>query len=376
MRIVIPFLLLILLILLLPQDRTASNDFDFMAAITQKLQAENTEEPDVPFLDKFQMYPPEHWEMFSGTAFWGNLNVSNPKVMHTNDTPLDAETLAGLSAWSFRFQFSEAWMPSATDPFCGYNCAEYILPKAGYETEIYYNSSFHFVEKTQDKKFISHSDFSSKLTQGFKDKLITFTGIIFPHPSYGVMGDMQKAGKASNMPRDKKFPFPWVLIQVKGWHETDISDLYKQSLIMAGQLYNTERIGHYASGTNAINEWIKALKKIDYSSQADPDMMAKACFTNSWTYHCLIEARELAKTYLTENIDKFDVDKQLIIDLAGIYGKEIEILKTGEIDLLPLPKCREFDQWNLHMREAQINTLTNFLVQEEEASLILNKISR
>ena len=376
MRIVIPFLLLILLILLLPPDQATHSDFNFMAAITQKLHAENAEEPDVPFLDKFQMYPPQHWEMFSGAAFWGNLNVSNPKVMHTNDTPLDAETLAGLSAWSFRFQFSEAWLPSATDPFCGYNCAEYVLPKAGYETDIYYNSSFHFVEKTQDKKFLNHSDFASKLTQGFKDEVITFTGTIFPHPTYGVMGDVQKAGKASKMQRDKKMPFPWVLIQLNGWHEKDISSLYKQSLILAAKLYSTERIGRYASGKKALMEWADALRKIDQGELTDPDMMAKACFSNSWTYHSLIEARELASSYLTENIDKFEVDKQLIINLAAIYETEVIILKKGEADLLPIPKCRDYDNWTVPMRQAQINTLTNFLVQEEDANHILQKISQ
>jgi len=376
MRVVIPFLLLILLILVLPPGRVTYSTSDFMAVITQKLQAENAEEPDVPFLDKFQMYPPEHWEMFSGASFWKTINVLNPKLRHSNDSELDTATLAGLSAWSFRFQFSERWMPSATDPFCGYNCAEYILPQAGYEAEVYYNSSFRFVEKTQDKKFVDHGDFASKLTQGFEDKLITFAGTIFPHPNYGVMEDMQKAGKASNMPRDKKMPFPWVLIQLSGWQETEINNLYKQSLVLAAQLYSTEKIGHYASGKNAINEWITALKDINANPQSDEEMLARACFCNTWTYKSLIEARILANEYLLNNLDKFDVDKQLIIDLAGIYEKEIEILKNGEIDLLPLPKCREFDQWNHHMRAAQISTLKYFLVQEEDANHILQEISR
>lgn len=373
MRIVIPFLLLMLLILLLPPDRATYSGSDFMAAITQKLQADNTEEPEVPFIDKFAVYPPEHWEMFSGASFWKTINFLNPKLIR-NETPFDASTLAGLSAWSFRFQFSDTWMPSATDPFCGYNCAEYILPLAGYETVIYYNSSFRFVEKTSDKNFISHGDFFTILNQDIRDNIITFTGTIFPHPNYGVPVDTQKMKKMPEMPRDKKIPYPWVLIQMNGWHQTDTSNLYKQSLIMAALLYKTDRIGNYASGKKAIIEWISALKKIDQGELTDPDIMAKACFSNSWIYHSLLEARIMALEYLTENIDKFNVDKQLITDLTGIYEKEIEILQNGEPVLIPLSQSREVALWTVPMRQTQINTLTQFLVQEDEAYEILKGI--
>ncbi|MDP8220659.1 MAG: hypothetical protein P9X26_04890 [Candidatus Stygibacter frigidus] len=364
-----------LLFLLFPPDKASAINFDFLAAITQKLHAENAEEPDVPFLDKYKVYPPEHWEMFSGASFWKTINVLNPKLIR-NNTPFDATTLAGLSAWSFRFQFSDKWLPSATDPFCGYNCSAYILPLAGYETVTYFNSRFRFVEKTSDKNFISHGDFFKILNQDIKDNIITFTGTIFPHPDYGVPVDVQKMKKMPEMPRDKKIPYPWVMIQINGWHQTDISNLYKQSLIMATLLYKTDRIGNYASGKKAIVEWISSLKAIDKGELTDPDLQAKACFSNSWTYHSLLEARSMAKEYLLNNIDKFDVDKQMITDLAEIYEQEIEILQKGQADLLPLTECRKFDDWSLAMRQAQINTLTHFLVQEEDANQILQKISQ
>ena len=334
------------------------------------------EEPEMPFREQFNMYPPEHWKVFSSTAFWRNLDVMNPKLMHSNDSELDTATLAGLSAWSFRFQFSDRWMPSATDPFCGYNCAEYILPKAGYDTEIFYNVKFHFIEQTQDKIFLEVGEFYDKMADSIDKQIITISGNIFPHPNYGVIEVMEKAKGKRHPLMDKGIPSPWVLIQLKNWQETDVSNLYHQSLILASQLNNYERIGQYATGYNAISEWIAALKDIDANPQSDEEMLARACFCNTWTYHSLLEARIIAKEYLLDNLDKFAVDKQLLLELSKIYQKEITLLEKGKPNLIPLYKTIDFEKWTRQSRKEQINTLSKILAQEEKANLIFSKISQ
>jgi hypothetical protein len=334
------------------------------------------EESEMPFREKVNMYPPEHWEMFSATAFWRTMNVLNPKLRHSNDSELDTVTLAGLSAWSFRFQFSERWLPSATDPFCGYNCAEYILPKAGYDADIFYNARFHFIEQTQDKQFLSIDDFSDKIADGFDKQIITVSGSIFPHPSYGVVEGIERAKRKRHPLMDEKSLSPWVLIQLKKWQETDISNLYNQSLVLANQLYNSERIGHYASGRKAFSEWITALENVDANPPTDEEMLVRACFSNSWTYHCLLEARILAREFLHNNLDKFAVDQQLILDLVDIYDIEIKLLHESKLNLLPLHQTINYEKWTTQSRQAQINTLNQFLAQEEKAYIIFSKISQ
>ncbi|MCF7913141.1 MAG: hypothetical protein K9M99_11470 [Candidatus Cloacimonetes bacterium] len=378
MKFIILFLLLIFAVFISWQNDNYSL-VDLLSLVSPQLQAASEEEPELPFREQVNMYPPEHWEKFSGTAFWRTLNILNPKLMNRNASQLDTATLAGLSAWSFRFQFSEHWLPSATDPFCGYNCAEYILPKAGYKTSIYFNSRFDFIEQTQDKQFLNTDYFFDKINDSYDKQILTITGSIFPHPNYGVLEAIEKSTrnkKRQQPPGDGRYPSPWVLIQLESWNETELSSLYHQSLILAHQLYNTGRVGHYVNGRKAFQEWIAALEKVDTSMPENDEMLAKACFCNTWTYHCLLEARINAHEYLQKNLDKFGVDKQLIINLAEIYSNEIQILQAGTPNLIPLFKTIDYENWTPQMRQTQINTLKQLLDQEEKANILLSEISK
>ncbi len=392
MRFVIPLLFVLLILAFLSNRNEQGNQDNLLEILKNEIFSGNLhageqvvnnpggeEEREIPFRARFSIYPPDYWQNLGRTPFLGILNFINHKSAFARaEQNLDLAGLAGLSVWGFRVQFDPNWEASATDALCGFNCGEYILDKAGYDFEIYYNEQFQFFNRTEDKQFINREDFSLKLSESRQEGEFILAGDIFPQPNYSVLEGVEKAkGKGRKQLNERNDTgktgehFPWVLIKIKSLESKDISPLYDQSLLLAKQLYETERIVTYSCGRQAITDWIEALENIDTDEEIDADKLSKACFCNTWIYEALLEARLLAGDYLQANLEKFSFDQQMIRELIDLYDRECEILREGKRDIVPLSESIITDIWRVEMRNEQIKTLKQVAAEEENIYKIL-----
>ncbi|MCK4595490.1 hypothetical protein KAT73_01815, partial [candidate division WOR-3 bacterium] len=149
---------------------------------------------------------------------------------------------------------------------------------------------------------------------------------------------------------------------------------YRNSLLLAEELYNTEKYDSYFSGIKAIEEWIKALKDEEHFTEADDERLGETLLTNWWIYYSLIEARNNAKEYFLNNKEKFAFNIELIDSLAVLYKSEVEILQNG-FQYVPSPHTgKSPSEWNSEMRANEIGILEELLTIENEVNSILRVI--
>jgi hypothetical protein len=282
--------------------------------------------------------------------------------------------LAGLSGFAFRLHFWDGWCPSSPDATSGKDVGTLLLRKLGYTFNLYITKT----ESMKDKPGLQMKD---------KDELrkVIMTSIdagwpvlaadLIEVPEWGIITGYQKEGteffcrtyfdKTKGYEIAKKIPMAVIVFSAR--KDFDPVPLYKQSLILASELYKTEKFDNYYSGLKAIEVWMKALQDEKTFESADNQRYGEISHANWWIYYSLMMARDNAKDYLLSHRNMFDVDPALIAKLAEIYNKEAQLLKSG-LDKMPsLGQLKSRDAWTKEMRESEINTLLKLSDLENEA---------
>ncbi len=291
------------------------------------------------------------------------------------------EDIVGLSGYGFRLHFYDRWCPSSPDATCGRDVGAEILNKLGYTFDVYLSESLDVSEELEE---MAKTD--EQILEIMKNTIDAGLPVIaidlIQTPEWGIVTGYQKGGEEFfcrtyfDMTEGYEIAqkMPWVIYAITGKQDVDVAPEYKNSLSLAEELYNTEKYDDYFSGIKASEEWIDALGDEESFEGMDDSTLYEVLLANWWTYYSLLEARKIAKEYLFNNKDKFGVDTEIINQLAGLYGQEVEILESG-FENVPSPFTEEeLSAWTSEIREKQIETMESFLEVEREVNNILRQI--
>ena len=285
--------------------------------------------------------------------------------------------LVGLSGYGFRVQFFDNWCPSSPDATVGKDIGSAILDILGYDYEIYALENEFSEEDGPNVK--SQSEMKEIITSNIDDGYPIIANDMIDVPEWGIVTGYQSNGdellcrtyydKTQSYEIAQKFP--WVIYVIKDYNPQNYRDAYKESIILAKNMYNTEKYCDYFSGIKAIEEWIIDLKDADYIKNASEKKHSEIILANWWIYYSLMEARAYAEKYLINNINKFDTDEETVREIAKLYKNEVEIFGKGFNDL-PFPHQPELPEWTSEQRKNEIDTLQNILSYEKRVKEILN----
>lgn len=291
------------------------------------------------------------------------------------------EDIVGLSGYGFRILFYDAWCPSSPDATCGKDVGIEILQKLGYKSEAYTLQS-ETAEEDNEEYVKTEDELREIIMKSIDEGWPVIALDLIEVPEWGLVTGYQKEGKEffcrtyfdNTEGYEIAQKMPWVIYTITDKQEVNIMPEYRNSLLLAEELYNTEKYDSYFSGIKAIEEWVKALKDEEHFTEADEEQLGMTLLTNWWIYYSLTEARNNAKGYLLNNKEKFEFDIELIDSLAVLYGSEVEILQNGFQYVSSPHTGKSPSEWNSEMRANQIETLEELLGIENEVNSILRVI--
>lgn len=321
-----------------------------------------------------------------GKLGW-NLNMDNSflgtvfRIEEKFDQQTSYEDIMGLSGYAFRLQFFDEWCPSSPDATCGKDLGSEILTKLGYTFEVY-NGQCPFPSEELAKSAKTDDEIRQIMMKSIDSGWPVIAIDLIQVPEWSIVTGYQKDGKEffcrTYFDKTKGYEIaqktPWVIFVITDKKDVDIFPEYDNSLLLAKELYQTEKYDNYFSGIKAIEEWIKALNDEKHFEELDDAQFDETVLANWWIYYSLISARNYAKKYLLNNLDKFDYDEELLNELAKIYENETEILQNGLQYVPSAQNVKSRSDWNKEMRENQTKFLEEFLEIEKNANNILNKI--
>ncbi|MCK4357958.1 MAG: hypothetical protein KAW92_04320 [Candidatus Cloacimonetes bacterium] len=291
------------------------------------------------------------------------------------------EDIVGLSGYAFRLQFFDGWCPSSPDATCGKDVGAEILKKLGYEFEVYHMPT-EFMDEEMIESAINEDEIRQIMMKSIDSGWPVIAIDLIEIPEWGLVTGYQKDGKEffcrTYFDKTKGYEIaqkmPWVIFVITDKGEVDITPQYKNSLLLAKELYNTERFDNYFSGIKAIQEWIKDLQDEKYFDEIDDKRFEETNLANWWIYYSLLDARNIATNYLSDNIEKFNVNEDLINEIIEKYKTEVEILQNGFKNVPSQEMIKSGMEWDNELRNKQIDTLNEFLNIEIEVNNILEKI--
>jgi len=289
--------------------------------------------------------------------------------------------ISGLSGYAFRLQFFDGWCPSSPDATCGKDVGSEILEKLGYKFEVYHMAT-EFTDEDMVKSAISEDEIRKIIMKSIDSGWPVIAVDLIEIPEWGIITGYQKDGKElfcrTYFDKTKGYELaqkmPWVIFVIKNKEDADIEALYKQSLRVAKEVYNTDKYENYFSGITAIKQWIKALENEKYFEEIDNEKLDEVILANWWIYYSLLDARNIATNYLSDNIEKFNVNEDLINEIIEKYKTEVEILQNGFKNVPSQEMLQSGMKWDNQLRNKQIDTLNEFLDIEIEVNDILEKI--
>lgn len=286
--------------------------------------------------------------------------------------------LVGLSGYGFRVQFFDMWCPSSPDATVGKDIGSHILNILGYNFDIYaLNDQFEEeVDYETKSKLEMRKIIKNSINKGYPVLAIDMIEV----PEWGIITGYQDDGNElfcrTYYDKTKGYEiaqkFPWVIYVINDYTPRNYDEAFDESLILAKEMYNTEKYGEYFSGTKAVEEWIKGLKDADYIKNADEKRYSEIILANWWIYYSLMEARAYAEEYLRENMDKFKVSSEGVGEIANLYKTEVNVLGKGFNDL-PFPHQPQLPEWSDEQRENEIKILEELLSHEKGIKDILNQ---
>ncbi len=288
--------------------------------------------------------------------------------------------MVGLSGYGFRVHFFDGWCPSSPDATCGKDVGSELLEKLGYETETYFllsaDTKEEFKEKSRTEEELREIIMKS-INNGWPVIAIDLIEV----PEWGLITGYQKDGKElfcrTYFDKTKGYEiaekFPWIIVVIKDKKDVELLPEYKNSLLLAKELYATPKYDYYFSGLKAIEEWIIALKNEESFKEMEEKKIEEVYLANWWTYYSLYDARDIAWQYLKDNHYKFDIDIELIKNLSELYQKEVQMLKDG-FQYVPSPhEGKNPADWSNEIRAKQVEILKTLLELEKEAYEQLSK---
>ncbi|MCK4338917.1 MAG: hypothetical protein KAW87_02865 [Candidatus Cloacimonetes bacterium] len=317
------------------------------------------------------------WSIGMENSFLGAVYRINEKF----GQEVSYEDIVGLSGYAFRLQFFDGWCPSSPDATCGKDVGSEILKLLGYKFEIYHMKT-EFMNEEMVKSAINEGEIRQIMMKSIDSGWPVIAIDLIEIPEWGLVTGYQKDGKEffcrTYFDKTKGYEIaqkvPWAIFVITDKGDVDITPQYKNSLLLAQKLYNTEKFDNYFSGIKAIQEWIKDLQDEKYFTEIGDTQFEETNLANWWIYYCLLDTRNIATNYLSENINKFDVNEDLINEIIEKYKNEVEILQNGFKNVPSQEMVQSGMKWDNELRNKQIDTLNEFLEIEIEVSNIIEKI--
>lgn len=291
------------------------------------------------------------------------------------------EDIVGLSGYGFRLHFFGGWCPSSPDATCGKDVGSGVLNKLGYKFDVFLSRSLDISEELEEMAK-TDEEIRAIMMKNIDSGWPVIAIDLIQVPEWGIVTGYQKNGEEFfcrtffDMTNGYEIAqkMPWVVYAITGKDEVDLLPEYRNSLSLAKELYNTEKYDNYFSGLKASEEWIRALQDEESFEGMNDSVLAEVRLANWWIYYSLLEARNIVKQYLLDNKEKFGVQAEIIDQLAGLYGQEVDILKSG-FENVPSPHTGEpLSEWTSEIREKQIETMKSFLEIERGVNNILKQI--
>jgi hypothetical protein len=282
--------------------------------------------------------------------------------------------LMGTSACAFRVHFHEEWCPSSPDPTVGFDCGSIAAQNL--------KLSIQTLSLAKEGKNRDH--IQQKIIESIDKKMPVMAIDLIEVAEWGLIVGYQKQGGdfivrdyfSRREGYDIAEKFPWVIMTVeKGSGTIDDTRNFKNSLVIAQQLYETEKYDAYYSGTAAIEYWIERLRKDDFSTMED-EKFDDVMLANAWIYQRLAEDRKCTAEYLESFAYTFPNVKDKITELAVLYGTVYTLLaESGDVVLYPTQMTMRGD-WTDEMRKREIDVLTKVLEKEREAYSLITEINK
>ena len=288
--------------------------------------------------------------------------------------------LLGISGYGFKLNFFDRFCPSSPDATVGFDSGDYLMKKLGYDIKYYFKET----EDSCDENitYSTEEEMRKIIIESIDLGWPVIAIDLIETPEWGIITGYQNKGNEyfcrtffdKTDGYEIAHKFPWLIMVIKNKVAIEIEPLYKESLILAKQLYITPKYGNYFSGITAMNEWIKALKDKQYYAD-NPETINEISHANWWIFVSLQMARGICSNYLSVNIDKFNIDPEKISQLAKIYKAEADLM-VDNYEVLPNQFARNPVVWTADMRTNQIIVMEKLLELEQEALKIINQINK
>ncbi len=148
----------------------------------------------------------------------------------------------------------------------------------------------------------------------------------------------------------------------------DILPLFKKSLQIAKEMYETKSYEVYFSGLEASKYLQEKLKDKAFFDNLNDDEKIDRMHGNWWIYSSLLEARSLNIDYLRNNKEKFNMPEETIEKIILLLNKEVNILKEG----IPCVPSRWINPdpkvWTQELRDSQAKIIERFAECEKAIS--------
>jgi hypothetical protein len=286
----------------------------------------------------------------------------------------DYTYLMGTSAAAFRIHFHDTWCPSSPDPTVGFDCGSVAAQNL--------NLSLQTMLLAKEKK--NRDQIRQKIIESIDKKMPVLAIDLIEIAEWGLIVGYQKHGEelivrdylSRREGYDIAEKFPWVIMTVeRDSGKIDDESNFKNSLLIAQKLYETEKYDAYYSGTAAIEYWIQRLKEDAFSSMED-ERFNDVMLANAWIYQRLAEDRKFAAEYLKSVVRTFPSVKDKITELIVRYETVHKLMvESGDVVLYP-SQMNSRDDWTNEMRQREIEVLTEVLEKEREAYSIIKEINK
>ena len=293
----------------------------------------------------------------------------------------DYKYLMGISGTAFRIQFFDGWCPSSPDPGCGFNCAAVLLRTLGRKSQTYFmKTAFQNVANGLDE-----SQMRQKIVESIDKGLPVIAIDIVNVPEWGIITGYQN-NKQDFFCRSyfdygmtdynivEKIPWMAMTIGDKG-ESLSGEAAVRQSLAVAYKVGTTEKFDGYFAGPAAIKAWIAALEnEASFATVSAKTSNAEdPCSTNAWIYETFESNRAVASDFLKTYAAAFGKMQDATLQLAGIYDKQVELLKSGEKNVVS-PFTGDMRPWTQALRSKEAGTLRQVLKLENDAIELIGTI--
>jgi len=314
---------------------------------------------------------PLDWNTGETSSFIATLT----RIAEYLDIGKDYTYLMGSSGSAFRIQFHEDWCPSSPDATVGFDCGATAMRSINV-TPIYM-----FLDREEET---NKEEIRQGIVKSIDEKMPVIAIDLIEVPEWGVIVGYQKSGKEllvrDYFDRRKGYDiaarFPWVVVAVSQKEGSiDDAENFKNSLLIAEELYETEKYESYYSGIAALEYWIKRLKEDDFST-LDDEQFENVVLANAWIYGRLADDRMFGAEYLKSFVLRLPHMKDKIMKLASQY-ETVHELMTREEMVAPYPnQLEKRDDWSIEMRNKESEILTEVLENEKEAYLLIKEINK